>query len=151
MNLLLSNRFPASHTSAGQPTNFERSILIGQNGGSNGKIHTIRENYAWWEQKAIKINAGDMVLSLKQWTERPYHSEQRKILELKKIGVQHISMEYDRETGKLICLIDGKPYENTGQLAANDGLSLPDFIDWFFGDGKTSFSGVIIHFTDFRY
>lgn len=151
MNLLLSSRFPAQHISAGNPTNFESKLLIGQRGEPGGKIHTIRENQEWWQQKAGKINAGDMVLSIRQWTGRPYHSEQKKILELTKVGVQRISMEYDRERKIMTCLIDGKSYQNAGQLAANDGLALADFIDWFFGDGKTSFSGVIIHFTGFRY
>lgn len=151
MNLLLSKQFPAGHISAGKPTNFEQSLLKGQNGGSEGKIHTIRENYEWWNQKADKINAGTTILSIRQWTARPYHSEQKKILELKKVGVERIFMEYDRNTGKITCEIEGKPFQKIEQLAAHDGLSISDFIAWFFGDGKTSFSGVIIHFTDFRY
>ena len=45
--------------------------------------------------------------------------------------------------------IDGVPI----QLARNDGMTLEEFKDWFFGQGldRTVFSGVIIHFTDFRY
>ena len=39
---------------------------------------------------------------------------------------------------------------NVEQLAANDGMTLDDFVSWFFKTSNT-FEGVIIHFTDFRY
>lgn len=36
--------------------------------------------------------------------------------------------------------------------AKNDGLSVEDFVEWFFGNNKENvFEGVVIHFTDFRY
>lgn len=147
MNLLLSNRFPMTHSRAGEPTNFEKSLL------NHTKIHTIRENYKWWKLKAEKINAGAMMLSLRQWMGRPYHTDQKNILDLKKIGIQQIYMEYDRENSRIVtCIIDGKPYDDLKQVASHDGLSLADFTEWFFGNRKeNNFSGVIIHFTDFRY
>lgn len=38
------------------------------------------------------------------------------------------------------------------QIAKNDGLSVADFVEWFFGSSKSNvFEGVVIHFTDFRY
>lgn len=35
-------------------------------------------------------------------------------------------------------------------VAKNDGLSVEDFISWFFTKDNV-FEGVVIHFTDFRY
>lgn len=46
--------------------------------------------------------------------------------------------------------IDGKQLLNVEQLAANDGMTLDDFVSWFFKTSDT-FEGVVIHFTDFRY
>lgn len=38
------------------------------------------------------------------------------------------------------------------KIAENDGLSVDSFSDWFFKKGKgNEYSGVIIHFTGFRY
>ena len=51
------------------------------------------------------------------------------------------------------CWIDNKrvPIED---IANNDGLSVEDFVDYFFGKcgcKSNIFEGVVIHFTDFRY
>lgn len=49
------------------------------------------------------------------------------------------------------CWVDGKQV-SAYDLAKNDGLSVEDFTEWFFGCNKGNvFDGVIIHFTDFRY
>lgn len=49
------------------------------------------------------------------------------------------------------CWVDGK-HVSAYDLAKNDGLSVEDFTEWFFGCNKGNvFDGVIIHFTDFRY
>lgn len=38
------------------------------------------------------------------------------------------------------------------EVAKNDGLSVEDFVEWFFGNNKENvFEGVVIHFTGFRY
>ena len=56
------------------------------------KKHTIRGNYQYWAKKAEQINAGKMVLSIRQWTGRPYNSEQEEIMQLHTLRVQAISI-----------------------------------------------------------
>jgi hypothetical protein len=37
-------------------------------------------------------------------------------------------------------------------VAKNDGLSVENFVEWFFGNSKSNvFEGVIVHFSSFRY
>ena len=63
-------------------------------------------------------------------------------------------MSYEPETKTLKAAIDGKQVANVEQLAANDGLPLEDFKEWFFGkepQEKKLFTGIVIHFTPFRY
>lgn len=67
--LMLSKVFTSGHSKAGQPTRFKEHLMDGT------KKHTIRGNYLYWAKKAEQINAGKMVLSIRQWTGRPYNSE----------------------------------------------------------------------------
>ncbi|MGV8135879.1 MAG: hypothetical protein AB2L20_11750 [Mangrovibacterium sp.] len=141
--LTLSESFPATHTRAGQPTNFEQLIREGK------KIHTIRNNVEWWEMKAQKINAGEMIISRRQWTGKPYNSLQREIDTVDHLALQLIRIHLFH--GKLYASVYGKEVD-PNQLAANDGLSPEDFKDWFFGKNDIgTYNGVILHFTDFRY
>jgi hypothetical protein len=141
--LTLSKNFPATHPRAGQPTNFEESIREGK------KIHTIRHNREWWVMKSLKINAGEMVISRRQWTGKPYNSLQREIDVVDHVGLQLVKIHLFH--GKLYASVDAKGVD-PHQLAANDGLSYEDFRDWFFTKpGVDTYEGVIIHFTDFRY
>ena len=57
---------------------------------------------------------------------------------------------WDSDIEQPTVFIDGKRILNVEQLAANDGMTLDDFVSWFFKTSNT-FEGVIIHFTDFRY
>lgn len=50
----------------------------------------------------------------------------------------------------LMAKVDDK-FVDPAIIAKNDGLSLEDFIEWFFHGKSGSFSGKIIHFTDYRY
>lgn len=63
-----------------------------------------------------------------------------------------ITITYGANDEKPQAWVDGKPIP-IETLAKNDGLELPDFIEWFFGSVHTGnvFKGKIIHFTDFRY
>jgi hypothetical protein len=37
-------------------------------------------------------------------------------------------------------------------VAKNDGLSVENFVEWFFGNSKSNvFEGVVVHFTSFKY
>lgn len=69
---------------------------------------------------------------------------------VEKIGIQQVRMTWDSDIEQPTVFIDGKQILNVEQLAANDGMTLDDFVSWFFKTSDT-FEGVIIHFTDFRY
>ena len=141
--LTLCKVFPATSSEAGEPTGFEAKLKAGI------KKHTIRANKGGvWDKRVDDIQAGKKVLCVREWTGKPYHSEQREFARFEKIGIQHV--EIFRSTFPVQCKVDGKLVA-VEELAANDGLSYDQFIDWFFGDGADHFEGVILHFTDFRY
>lgn len=146
--LTLCKAFPATHKRAGEKTDFEGKI------GRNEKIHTVRHDAkSMWENRFSKIKAGTMYLALKEWAGRPYNSEQRDLTQRTRedgIGLQKIQMEYSEETECITAKVDGKGVD-PAIIAKNDGLSLEDFIEWFFHGKSGSFSGKIIHFTDYRY
>lgn len=143
--LMISNEFPVTHKRAGESTGFKEKILCGS------KVHTIRNNYDWWHDKAVMINSGEMELCLKSWIGRPYHTKQEQWLTLSSIGIQKIRMEYDAEQNHILAFVDEKQVP-VQMLALHDGLSVEDFIDWFFyGSKGSTFEGVVIHFTKLHY
>lgn len=104
-----------------------------------------------WAERYQDITSGKKYLSVREWTGRPYNSEQRELARYDRIGLQHITMTYGADDAVPQAWVDDKkvPVEF---LAQNDGLSVQDFVEWFFGNAKSNvFEGVIIHFTDFRY
>lgn len=143
--IILSNKFPANNPEAGKETHFREKINSGE------KIHTIRGNIKWWMEKAEKINSGEMALHLRSWTGQPYNSKQEEWAVYDKIGIQQITMMYN---DGWVATVDEKsvPIE---EIAKNDGLTVEQFENWFFGlkcdPFFQEFHGVIIHFTDFRY
>lgn len=75
----------------------------------------------------------------------------KEIAQLPKIGLQHVTMTYSSEDAYPEIWIDNKKV-SIHEVAKNDGLSVEDFVEWFFGNNKENvFEGVVIHFTDFRY
>ena len=146
--ITLSKFFPATHSKAGSPTHFEDGLKSGR------KIHTIRMDKKFlWEKRCKDINSGKKFLDVREWTGRPYNSEQRRLAEFQRIGLQHITMTYSSTDAVPQAWVGGKkiPVE---ELAKNDGLSTEDFIEFFFGSklyNSNTFEGVVIHFTDFRY
>lgn len=140
--ITLSQKFPAYHPRKGEPTGFRESFRV-------NKIHTIRRNYPLWEKRITEITSGDAVLSIRQWTGKPYCSKQIEIAKLTKddgVGLQMFFPKIDlfRPT-----LIDGKSID-IPDIAHNDGLSFKDWLDWF-SDYNFTEPMAIIHFTDFRY
>lgn len=146
--LSLCRTFPVDHKRTGDLTEFEGKIEREE------KIHTIRHDAKGiWEKRFAKIKSGSMFLDLREWVGRPYNSEQRNLFQRTRedgIGLQRIKMEYSAETNCIIAQVDGKGVD-PAIVAKNDGLSLEDFIEWFFHGKSGSFSGKIIHFTKFRY
>lgn len=142
----LCKSFPATHQRAGELTNFEDKI------GRGVKIHTIRYNGKnVWDQRYKDIKAGRKYLSVREWTGRPYNSEQREFARYDRIGLQKITIVKSFVHPEPQIWIDDK-HVPAQVVANNDGLSVEDFTNWFFGKGEDNvFEGVIIHFTDFRY
>ena len=133
--LMLSHHYPKTAIHAGKPTHFKEKLLDGR------KIHTCRGRYDGWVLNIDKVNDKGYVLSVREWDGRPYGRgvKQKVIKEYCKAGLK--------------CVIDGKRFTDIATLARNDGMTLEEFKDWFFGQGMNRgvYSGIIIHFTDFRY
>ena len=146
--LTLCRVFPATHSKKGINTLFAVKLFAGR------KIHTIRaDEKGQWAQKVADINAGNKILCVREWTGRPYNSEQADIKNFVQVGLQHITMTYGADDKLPQAWVDGKqvPIET---LAKNDGLRVEDFVEFFFGTKQYNnnvFEGVILHFTDFRY
>lgn len=146
--ITFSKAFPPGHSKVGQPTGFESKLKAGT------KIHTIRADAKGvWVNRHEAINSGRMYLSLREWTGRPYNSEQRILGERDRIGLQSIKMTYSSEDELPRAWVDGREVP-VKLLAQNDGLSVEDFVEWFFSTPLYKgnvFEGKIIHLTDFRY
>ena len=156
--ITLSKHFPAKHSRAGKETFFKEAIANGINGDAEKyeyqhyKIHTIRSNYEFWKRRVDEINAGKAVLSIRQWSGKPYQSKQVEIQRLSNIGIQKGSLSYMSFSAYADILHE----DGTGvhceikDLANNDGLTESEFREWFKGYDLSN-SLAIIHFTDFRY
>ena len=179
---MVSRVFPKSHPRAGEPTYFMSKILLNfdlmvfahEDGVErpskscygtkmaceivkqdfNPKPHTIRGSYELWKKRADKINAGEAVLSLRQWSGEPYKSKQIEFMQLEKIGVERVKITHwkppawdENKSIQKQCVVNLIRPVPPSQLAKNDGLSYSDFDAWFPND----FDGCIIHFTDHIY
>lgn len=166
--LTLSQVFPSTHARAGQPTNFRaafnnaqmcakcqekpKGMCMGECVVGYLKKHTIRANYEFWAKRFEKIAAGEAVLSIREWVGKPYGkgSTQREIALLTRedgIGLQKMTV-----AGTCTChpiFVDGVSVP-VKRLAANDGLSDPDWRNWFEGYDLTE-PLAVIQFTKFRY
>lgn len=173
--IMLSKQFPVGHPRAGAPTFFCVKFLLaigcpyceieqdlsGENISScnscwnatkEPKLHTIRANFPAWQKRIAEVQSGAACLSIRQWSGKPYRSKQLEIARLTAsdgIGVQLLDL-----SGKAFpVVIDGVPHtepEIVQSIAANDGLSLEDWENWFKCCDKSK-PLAIIHFTKFRY
>lgn len=161
--ITLSKTFPAWHPRKGQPTEFLEKFLNGQTkpidwtgADPSIKLHTIRANFPLWLKRIQDVRNGKAVLSVRQWSGRPYASKQVTVATLSTlnfVGIQQLNISefygVDRYT-----VWDMQGYNgydvNPGVLAAHDGLSLDDWLSWF-KDYKRGEPLAIIHFTIFRY
>lgn len=176
--LMISKYFPAYHVRAGEKTHFMSKILLNfdkvvmqdeygnqfpssndshdskyaaaivREMGFEPKLHTVRNSYALWAARAEKINRGEAVLSLRQWSGKPYRSKQEEFLRLEKICVQKIRVLRITMQGLVTIqtVVESKMI-GINVIANNDGLSVDDFCKWF----NKGVNGCIIHFTDFKY
>lgn len=118
------------------------------------KIHTIRANYPLWRKRIAEVENGQAILSIRQWTGRPYFSPQAKLADLTKdngVGIQKLKFHLDRDGNVLYNNfdIDGH-YADIKDVARHDGLSFDDWREWFKSYDLTEMLA-IIHFTKFRY
>ena len=136
--ITLSKTFMKGHPREGQPTGFRQALFEGR------KIHTIRANASGY------FKDGD-IISIREWSGKPYRSKQEVILDGVQIGIEPIIIE---SNGVIMNAYvgSGSVYITLAWLAVNDGLNYKDFVNWFGKQGEPSrFVGSIIHFTDFRY
>lgn len=173
--IILSKTFPEGHSNKGQNTYFKEQILnaLLDNAGVSAcdccpsakrncstcghkasnfrkKIHTIRDNYELWEKRIKEVQADKAIISIRQWSGRPYWSTQEIICDLGAkdgVGIQEFNLlPFD-------LLIDKKAMNskrNMQMLAENDGLDYVNFHRMFIC-GQASPTKAIIHFTKFRY
>lgn len=147
--VLLSKVFFEGHPKAGQSTNFAQSVKDGS------KRHTVRSNYAYWKRKIAALKKQGGTLCIRQWSGKPYRSQQETILEVPTsvVGIQKVAIV---QTGvnKLSVQVDGREVP-ISEIAKNDGLNSVEFSEFFAPILKTSEGNettfAVIHFTDFRY
>ncbi len=153
--LTISAKFPKTHSRSGQETNFFKLIQ------DQIKKHTIRGNYPLWQKRFKKIEKGEACLSVRQWSGVPYQSKQIELIRLDKshgIGIEKLEFEEMIMTTAKVMITKSKIGEHIWkpkvsdclELAQNDGLSFPDFQEWF-KKADLSKPMAIIHFSDFRY
>lgn len=147
--VLLSKVFFEGHPKAGQSTNFAQSVKDGN------KQHTVRSNYAYWERKIAALKKQGGTLCIRQWSGKPYRSQQETVLEVPAsvVGIQKVAIV---QTGvnKLSVQVDGREVP-ISEIAKNDGLNSVEFSEFLAPILKTSEGNettfAVIHFTDFRY
>ena len=150
--LMLSKVFPQYHPRKGEATGFRDKLLV-----TKVKKHTLRKNATHWERIAEEVNAGKAILSIRQWSGKPYAKDTRQIeiARLTRLGVQRIRLSYVTAKRLWQGFIPYGKYErrvNLDRLAMNDGLETIDFEQWFGLDKATSdVEGIILHFTEMRY
>ena len=151
--ITLSRHFLANHKRAGEETHFKEKFLLGQgltdyDTPSIAKIHTIRANYSLWEKRIKEVQEGRAVLSIRQWTGKPYRSKQVEIATL--TAGSGVSIQLMELTNDLSECIVGDHRHSYVSVAKNDGLHPADWLDWF-SCYDLSKPMAIIHFTKFRY
>ena len=160
MNVMLSKTFFDNHYLAGEETDFKSKVLRGE------KRHTCRANYDFWKKRVDTLKARQGVLSLRQWSGKPYQkgSNQEKIIDIAAsvIDVQRLVLrrtqgekdEVIRTRGTFTAEVDGTPVD-IATIAHNDGLHVEEFKAWFdpvFDEaGTDALAFAVIHFTTFRY
>ena len=107
------------------------------------KRHTIRANAKGYYKD------GDVV-QITQWSGAPYRSKVEKTGVVIRIGLEPVTLTL-LDNGTLSATVGFKTVL-PARLAKNDGLTLEQFIDWFFPLRKPGiFKGSIVHFSSFRY
>lgn len=140
--ITLAKTFMKGHPREGEPTEFKEKYLAGE------KIHTLRAG-EHWEKVVEEVNAGRAILSVREWSGKPYGSKQIEIDQLTKLGYQPVIFhDFDRIESTIK---DPEAKAYLIALATNDGLKLRDFISWFKPNDGNNLRCGVIQFTDFQY
>jgi hypothetical protein len=109
------------------------------------KIHAIKEGQRWRAGLSIQMALGGKPKEYKHFNK---DIKQLSVC----VSVQSITMDYHHQIDCLQVYIDGRKLgsKETVKLIHNDGLTRDQFIKFIFF-GRTSFTGQIIHWTDFKY
>lgn len=139
----LSKTFFSMHPRKGQETGFKAKVTDGR------KVHTCRSNYEYWRAKIEKITATGGVLSVRQWSGKPYRSPQEVITDIPAgiVGVQKLELRREQQVVSHFTEEGSKPIATTMYydyaakvdgipiplkiLAENDGLTVDEFKAWF--------------------
>ena len=119
------------------PTNFREKILSGE------KIHTIRAGTRWRAGMPIQMAYGVRTKNYDQFNVGRSKFERC-------TSAQPIFMTFDW----ILKISIGARYLGPKEmelLITNDGVTISQFTNWFFPQGRFKFSGQIIHWTDFKY
>lgn len=149
--ITLSKTFPVTHHRKGEATNFADKVRAAISSADEWqKLHTMRGNYDLLKKRFEQIEKGEACLSVRQWTGKPYCSKQVEIMRLTRedgIGLQRMTVAGNSTLHPIF--VDGTSVK-ADELAYNDGLSSPDWFNWFSRYNLTE-PLAIIHFTEFRY
>jgi hypothetical protein len=139
--LILSKKFPVTHSLAGCPTHFADLVR------GFSKLHTIRLNYELWKKRFLEIDAGRALLSVREWTGLPYRSKQKELFKLDHtlgIGLQKLHIFKEGY------FVDDTIKVPIAEISKNDGFCHPlDFQEWFKKVNGEPLA--IIQFSNFRY
>jgi hypothetical protein len=142
--ITVAKNFLSNHPKKGTPTDFENKIISGM------KRHTIRANYDYWSKIVEKCKAGEALISIRQWSGRPYQSKQFEICQCLNPEIQKIHFTKGTPETTPTIYIGQRSFfgEDFNTIARNDGFEdVQDFLDWF----PHEFDGGIIHLGPNKY
>lgn len=142
--ITVSKQFFKGHPKAGQDTDFKQKII------DKIKQHTIRlDEKGYWLKAISKVARGEAVLSIRQWSGKPYASKQEEVCVLTaEDGVDCVQVEISNPWVNIPSECLTASHELSRDIAENDGLTPGDFWAWF-GTNRTR--ATLIYFTKMRY
>ena len=151
ITLSISRVFPLKTSRRGELTGFDEKIINGT------KKHIIRRNLDIWKLNEERMKSGNYYISICQWAGKPYSSQHVEVARLNiPITVQPATISYHADTDSVSAKIDDKEFFDADcfSIAQNEGLSISEFKEWFFGQNPSAdktFHGGIVHFTNLKY
>jgi hypothetical protein len=143
--LMFARQFPKGHLKTGQPTHFVEKIWASLADTTDLTMGSVdMDFYVYYNcvlpkghtiRAGERFKPGDMV-SLRVWKDRPYCSKQIEFaqVEVKKVWSFHIYYVWDDlyvDVGAYPGLPFCRSSEGLRVIAANDGLTIEDFVSWF--------------------